>query len=537
MGASRTFSLTNKIAQGAFSLYCAMFLFACGSRQGQHGHAPGTKLQETFDQDNQPASFSLKPLNYSDLASEKAREGVLPEKPWADSYWPFYRKNIASRYVTGQDFSSFEEQVRDATSLNDSSFLSPAEKYDLMTQDSQFHLTKESWDRYKQFSQIYGPDTRGWSWMGICSGWAPAALAEKKPHHPVMATPRQGKPILFFDGDLRALLSKAYDLNATSGGFQFGGSRCDFSEGSLLRDQNGRIVDGIVTNTGESFTIVNDHGRARGILEVRSNYADQASDTYFWASDKPFEHLGGEQWAFKYEQRADLALDLAEGTLGTHATLLQARYLRLEKNCRDVNPASLHMSLVQTLSNAASSKSSFVLEISRGQEVWNHPIWAFQTRVGTPVSISREPMERRLLRAPLTTHTASVETKIAYVSGIEPEPLYASAEATPLTWDQLEAQGHPILELRYDLEFDAAGQVIGGEWQEGRGPRQDTPDFFWRPVGYLTDENKDRTAPSELKYSRLRTLLDCSQREPDMVTRLPLSGTPTDLPVVRCDLP
>ena len=203
-----------------------VYITGCGSSTLN----PRSHTRESMDFDNRPDTFGLGSLNYLDITADGATQGSLAQKPWADSYWPFYKKNIASRYTSSAEFRTFDEQIRDANSQQNSALLSPAEKFDLLEGDEKFSLTRESWDSYQHYAQIYGADPRSWSWMGICSGWAPAAISEKAPKNSVLASRPDGKQILFFEGDMRALLSKAYDLNDISEGFAFIGSRCEIAE-------------------------------------------------------------------------------------------------------------------------------------------------------------------------------------------------------------------------------------------------------------------------------------------------------------------
>ena len=510
-----------------------VYITGCGSSTLN----PRSHTRESMDFDNRPDTFGLGSLNYLDITADGATQGSLAQKPWADSYWPFYKKNIASRYTSSAEFRTFDEQIRDANSQQNSALLSPAEKFDLLEGDEKFSLTRESWDSYQHYAQIYGADPRSWSWMGICSGWAPAAISEKAPKNSVLASRPDGKQILFFEGDMRALLSKAYDLNDISEGFAFIGSRCEIAENAWIRDSYGRIVDGINTNNGEPFSIIDDHGRSRGILQVKSLSMTSPQETFYFASNLPFEHLGGEQWAFKYTRQEDLALDLKNATLGTHATTTQPYYLRLQKNCRDVNPASLHMAMTQLLAEKSPQKSGFVIEISRGKEVWNHPAWGFRTSISSPRSVQAEPWQKRILRAPQAAYITDVDTEIVYAAGVEPQPIYEPEDLTPFHWNDVSSGKYPVLRLHYDLEFDAAGTIVGGEWKELTQQENNIPDFFWRPNGRPTNANKDRNGLSQLKFSKLQSLLECSQRVPQGTVSIMQNNMPREIPVVRCELP
>lgn len=123
--------------------------------------------------------------------------------------------------------------------------------------------------------------------------------------------------------------------------------------------------------------------------------------------------------------------------------------------CQDVNAGAFHLALAQEI---GIKKKGFVMDVTRDFEVWNHPVFAYSTRVES----SQAPSPGA---APGTVLEWVVTTSVSYT--VEGDP----------SWDPLvgtEENGMDTTDYRYVLELDARGAVIGGEWlQESR------PDFLW----------------------------------------------------------
>lgn len=126
--------------------------------------------------------------------------------------------------------------------------------------------------------------------------------------------------------------------------------------------------------------------------------------------------------------------------------------------CRDVNPGSLHIVLANQIGLL---KQGFVADVYRDIQVWNQPIFGFTSRI---VATSTDVYASA---APGTASIATVETTIRYILEKGPD------------WERLPVAEYPdqVKErfLKYTLELDADGKIIGGEWVEG-----ERPDFLWK---------------------------------------------------------
>jgi hypothetical protein len=517
-----------------------LLALVCLSSCGIPTPRAASDADEAWDHRNRPTIFGLRSMRYEELAHPRALRGSLDFRPWRDSYWPFYKRNVAYRYQTprrSESFFSPEDQVSDALGNPANAALSPAEKYDLISGTDSFELTRETWATYHHYQGRFPGNPGAWSWMGICSGWSPAAISEPAPKSHVLAVTAAGRQVLFYTGDLRGLLAKAYDLNAMSERTRMIGGRCDSLEGNVPRDAFGRPVDGKFSVTGESFFFETDHTHDKGVVEVRLE--TPGSMPVWLVASKSIGKLHGPVYVWRYASRDDVQADLVANTRGRRALYPRQEEVWFFKACRDANPASLHLTLAQLISDGASQRQSLIAEVNRGHEVWNHPVVAFKATMDMPRPLSQDDPARRRFRAPGTTHVADVKTYLVYVPGwAEPRAESMHDNAAPINLDNISSvsQRFSVAELRYSLEFDANGFLIGGEWRESPNDSGTMLDFFWQPRGRPTDDLK-RGGPSPVKYSLVKRLTDCSQRDPDTtVMVMTPTGSQRKTPAVICDI-
>jgi hypothetical protein len=136
--------------------------------------------------------------------------------------------------------------------------------------------------------------------------------------------------------------------------------------------------------------------------------------------------------------------------------------------CRDVNAGSFHILLSNYL---GLRKQGFVVDITRGNEVWNHPVYGFTSRILEERTPSRNA-------APGAIKELRVETTINYI--VEIDQSWSSHRG------RTRIPGDATKRYSYLLELNVNDEIIGGEWLTA-----DRPDFAWiaaRPefVGYFS---------------------------------------------------
>ncbi len=135
--------------------------------------------------------------------------------------------------------------------------------------------------------------------------------------------------------------------------------------------------------------------------------------------------------------------------------------------CKDINAGAFHMALANQI---ALLNQGFVADITRDQEVWNQPVYSYESEI---LEDKKEASEGS---APGTVREITLKTKMGYVQEIVP------------TFEALNDLSYfDYEEYEYKIELDGMDKIIGGEWISFN-----RPDFIWRsqPVkfqGYFKD--------------------------------------------------
>ena len=138
----------------------------------------------------------------------------------------------------------------------------------------------------------------------------------------------------------------------------------------------------------------------------------------------------------------------------------------IDKDCRDTSPADFHTVLVNQV---GIGKRSFSVDTDYAKEVWNQPVKSFQLRYFNPQTlryhahgyqarVDKSRFSRDIFsvhRNPQGRYIVGVDLKVEYQMEAFPKEVH---HLTP-SHDKAVSQNY-----RYDLELDAAGNIIGGEW-------------------------------------------------------------------------
>ncbi len=357
-------------------------------------------------------------------------------------------------------------------------------------------ITSHDWSLWlNTFSWAHDEE---WAWMGICNGWSPAALREKKPLRSVMAI-RGDKRVLLTEGDIRGLLSWAW-------GWQFpeqtlgAGVRCDASETRAIV-KNRRIIDGRLCEGKGSRP-----GRCVG------------ANTIFIGSDDQFAPVPGRFLRFGFDSQnrktheAKLLNTLGNAYYEAEVKDLKSgnkrnQIIQITQACRDMNPGLFHAALVDLI---ARRKIGFVVDADRYTQVWNQPVFAYEMTYlpiqkrdgstadpGEPVSVSdvKDDIYAEF-RAEKTNRIVQVRTKVVYAAENGPFALYNPNG---------EQEHREEMVSDYTLEISQKGKIVGGEWgllpgtpgvkplRAANASAPAAPDFIWNypeksePTGDLLD--------------------------------------------------
>lgn len=154
-------------------------------------------------------------------------------------------------------------------------------------------------------------------------------------------------------------------------------------------------------------------------------------------------------------------------------------YLRpLEPACLDTNPMSWHMTIVNRV---GLHHTSFVMDSSGRDEVWNYPITGYDYNYFDPKTfVTTHHLKeaiRPLEQISFDTYKGYRSPQTRYVVGIVMDTFHPSLTVpnTGLT-NRIVTKKETYI---YDLELDENYNIIGGEWYGS-----DSPDFIWTfPAG------------------------------------------------------
>jgi hypothetical protein len=194
--------------------------------------------------------------------------------------------------------------------------------------------------------------------------------------------------------------------------------------------------------------------------------------------------------------RCDVAIPklLRAFTLGL---LKEEKYLSMVKNenCNDLDAGAFHLALASLL---GVKKIGFVMDMTRGAEVWNQPVYAFQTKIlkeGPPMK--KRGSKRTADDILGVDKVLEVITNVVYIGEIGPNR----------DGSNYPSQSLKDVNYRYEIHLNAEGNVIGGKWISDAHP-----DFFWREenpgfhpfMGKLPGIYSEATSYTNIKQSETR---------------------------------
>ncbi len=186
--------------------------------------------------------------NIYELEIRGLAQGSVENEIWSGSYWPVHKGLLSYRYADSNRPTSlkFSVNYQYFQSNPPGNFLvqaridqmSPAEKYDLLTGNSDWSLSQYMW---KKGLVDYDAGREVATWAGICHGWAAAThQGVKMPLHSVVVPDATNTlQIKFYPHDIKGLVS--YLWAESSPNSIRAGNRCRQNE--VVKDIYLRPVD------------------------------------------------------------------------------------------------------------------------------------------------------------------------------------------------------------------------------------------------------------------------------------------------------
>lgn len=153
----------------------------------------------------------------------------------------------------------------------------------------------------------------------------------------------------------------------------------------------------------------------------------------------------------------------------------------LSPACFDTNPGTWHMAVVNQI---GVSRRSVIMDATFDYEVWNQPIFKYEYRYFNPMwlapvaTLAEAKSEYSSFQVRDFFRQFRNRESIEHVVGIVMRVHYV-VETSPTRREYDDASHDKIVSVvyLYDLELDANGSIIGGEWYLNRHP-----DFLWTPA-------------------------------------------------------
>jgi Transglutaminase elicitor len=138
------------------------------------------------------------------------------------------------------------------------------------------------------------------------------------------------------------------------------------------------------------------------------------------------------------------------------------KFLKLigKEECADMDPGAVHLALATLI---GIRKTGLVMDKTRGNQIWNQPIYAYESRV-LDTRIPKRPIKGEIPNLDVAK-ILTIETNIVYVKEIEP-----NKDGKNIPKNSLKD-----LKYKYEIFLNKEGNIIGGKWLS-----LERPDFFWR---------------------------------------------------------
>lgn len=341
--------------------------------------------------------------------------------------------------------------------------------------------------------------------MGACAGWTPASLTYDPPKHSVLVK-IDDKEILFGEGDIRGLLTRAWDDHAPSEAENYIGRRCNENitdpEGAIPSNEDGRGVTGTYISTSgmrHTFTMLDEYVTSLAQVGLRIYQVEVKEDS---------------RVGYLIEQSTNSTYYLATNIEQVKEYVENSTLTNLRKvtgvkfyGCWDTNPASFHTVLLDYIGK---QNRGFIMDRTRTGQVWNQPVYGANFIVGPLLEAAAVDDLMFRYRAPGTVYLSVITAEIKWSS----EPAKPSFDY-PLSFDKDRIRSS---QYTYTLEFDANKNLIGGEWGDltTRDPEMIIPDFL-----FAYDQGSEPRNRLDMAFDFtgiIRPIYDCSQSTTNVKT-------------------
>ena len=383
-------------------------------------------LKEAWNRKNDPAIMDIdyitKTQAYTADFSKLPLTGKLTQKPWSGDYWPTHKGGIAFRWnqkngdPIGYPMLRYRNPDRNIVTKE----LSPAEKYDIITAGKARLPVVEINGRLKAY-QIHEIKRLQQFYPDIQSKIKKVSFTryERIRTNVLKTIPEHPK------------YDENYEIPTWEG-------LCHSWAPATILFQEPKPVT-VKTKSG----IVVDFGSSdlKALLTYFLHHTQAQTQFLGGRCNKDFSDLqsrknAGEITAEEYKAEIN------------------------SSECRDTNAGAFHIVLTNQI---ALMNQGFIVDITRDAEVWNQGVYQYNSQIEKERLIDATEVKAENA-APGTVKIVTVSTQMYYVNEVDH------------SWqggDDPEAEA--IKYYRYNLELNAKGEIIGGEWLTRK-----RPDFLWK---------------------------------------------------------
>lgn len=423
--------------------------YSSGRDQLRTGMIEQEKTRAAYAANDNPRNL-VDTFTHETLASIESaglKSARLDTQPWSGDYWATAQGGLSNRYAGCMAYGWKEgfDYIRNHPSkvilgsgsevwVNE---LSPAEKYDALVGDASEGLTRASWLKGKAYFEQHG-EVPGW--FGICHGWSPASYMLPRAKKSVKVVTPGNVSLTFFPCEIKALASLLWAESRPV--TRFIGGRCN-TEKPAFDPETGRVV-----------TMVNP-------LIAADYPPEEPLDPEMPPPGTEEISLSSEHWN---EETGEV-----DGRTGGRPT---------EANCFDTNPGSWHLAMVNQI---GVSRRSMIMDASFDFQVWNQPLLGYTYTYFNPHTLQATEVlqEATVTRAAFTSDIFKKyrSPRMASVVGVIMKATYMGENGNEQVHEDV-PENDSIMDVYYyyDLEVDASGKIIGGEWYTNAHP-----DFLWTP--------------------------------------------------------
>lgn len=405
-------------------------------------------------------------MNIHEADQQGLKRGQAKEQPWTGSFWPDITGNIANHYrrhkktntqikfvfnygtISPRVYNDFEDTKNNWSSWSKEEFnenLSPSEKYDLLIGNENFEFTKAIIEELE-----FRKDHR--------------LTAKFKDGSEDDSDSDEGTDNQYFeetDDPFEAKVEHRY-WRAKGKNLAFWSGICDgWGPAAVHLPRPVKSVT-VMGASGKLITFYPDDIKALGsYLFARTNTPYFSTMNYKFAgkkcrdgSKKPDRRKGG----------------LVE-----------------DPGCNDLDAGVFHAVLLNRLGK---DKLGFVFDVDNNHKINNHPVASYEYTYFNPSSGDEGTLKNSVVdiksvrdgyahRRYNATQLVGVKVKIKYMDYVWPE------ENRDRVSDSIALDKVKEVEYEYDLELDAQGNILGGEWGNRAHDKKrkvkyaNQPDFIW----------------------------------------------------------